>query len=96
LWRKGGHFYWGLTGRNFELAHQEVILEDGLRVQAITPRYVGPNLIGEVPLVQRAQMARLAVGTDGKCADYVSSIAAKLAELGIDDPEVREFEEAVR
>ena len=41
-------------------------------------------------------MARLATGTDGKCADYVRGIADKLAELGIDDPAVREFWEAVQ
>ncbi len=83
-------------GRSFALSVLEVILEDGVRVQAVTPHYTGPNLIGNMPLAQRAAMARVAVGTDGSCANYVSNIAARLAALGIDDPVVREFAEAVQ
>jgi cation transport protein ChaC len=83
-------------GMNFELKEREVALEGGDRVLAVTPRYMGPNLIGNKPLAERASMARLAVGTHGNCADYVKAIADKLTELGIDDPAVREFWEAIR
>jgi cation transport regulator ChaC len=78
------------------LVDREVVLDDGMRVRAVTARYAGPNQIGDMPLAQRAQMARLAVGTDGRCADYVTSIADMLAELSIDDPAVQEFAKAVR
>lgn len=83
-------------GRNFEFETRGVIVEDGTSVQAVTPRYIGRNLIGDKALTERAEMARLAAGIDGRCSDYIRNIADKLAELGIDDPVVREFSEAVR
>jgi cation transport regulator ChaC len=81
----------------FELKDKDVILDGGERVAAITPRYIGPNLIGDKPLAERAAMARVAVGTTGgKCADYVKGIVDKLAELRINDPAVQEFSAAMR
>ena len=83
-------------GRNFQLEEREVVLDCGTHVQAIAPRYVGPNLICDKTLVALAEMARKATGTDGRCADYVTNIAEKLASLGIDDPAVQEFSQQVR
>jgi cation transport regulator ChaC len=68
-------------GKNFELNKHEIILDGGDRVLAVTPHYVGPNLIGDKPLAERAEMARVATGTHGKCVDYVKGIADKLEEL---------------
>ncbi|MBL9081851.1 MAG: gamma-glutamylcyclotransferase [Planctomycetales bacterium] len=82
-------------GRNFELAEREVILDEGAPIQAVTPRYVGPNLIVGKSLTQLAEMARLAIGTDGKSTHYVRGIVDKLVELEIDDPAVGEFSQAV-
>ncbi|HEY1601458.1 MAG TPA: gamma-glutamylcyclotransferase [Pirellulales bacterium] len=83
-------------GRNFQLEEQEIIIECGTHAQAIIPRYVGPNLIRDKSPAQLARMARSAIGTSGRCAEYVSTIAAKLVELDISDPAVQEFSAAVR
>lgn len=83
-------------GRNFCFEEGDITLEDGSHLKAIIPRYDGLNLIHDTSLARRAAMARRATGTEGKCADYVSNIAAKLTELGIHDRAVQEFSVAVR
>jgi cation transport regulator ChaC len=71
-------------------------LESGDRVSAIVPIYSGKNLISGRSPAELAAMARTAQGVDGKCIDYARNIAVKLAELGIEDPEVEEFWRAVK
>jgi cation transport protein ChaC len=57
--------------------------------------YAGKNMIGGKTIAERAEMARQSSGTSGSCIDYVRGITEKLCELGIDDPAVTEFWEAV-
>jgi cation transport protein ChaC len=78
-------------GNGFSLQPLEVRLESGDRVNAVAPIYSGQNLLSGKSLADLANMVRIAQGVDGKCIDYARNIAAKLAELGIDDPEVDEF-----
>jgi cation transport protein ChaC len=78
-------------GNGFDLQPVEIRLESGDRVSAIVPIYSGKNLISGRSPAELAVMARTAQGEDGKCVDYARNIAIKLAELGIDDPEVAEF-----
>jgi cation transport regulator ChaC len=51
----------------------------------------GTTYIGNVDIALRADMARLARGTDGACADYVRDIHEKLTSLGIVDTDVETF-----
>lgn len=81
----------GREGKGFDLRPQWILLEDGRRVQAIVPIYFGKNLlVGKSP-DELAAIARTTSGSDGRCMDYVSNIATKLAELGISDPDVDEL-----
>lgn len=82
-------------GRNFELRASRVLIDRQSFVDAYVPYYTGSNVIHDKSLAQIAKMAQSASGTSGKCIDYVTNIAAKLSELGIDDPVIREFSEAV-
>lgn len=82
-------------GLNFKFEEREIVLECGRHVQAVIPRYDGPNLTHDKSPVQLAAMARLATGTEGQCAAYVNNLATMLAKLGIDDPAVRELSQAV-
>jgi cation transport protein ChaC len=82
-------------GKGFGLQPVEVRLESGDRVTAVAPIYSGKNLLSGKSLAELAAMARIAQGVDGKCIDYARNIATKLAELGIDDPEVDEFRRAL-
>ena len=82
-------------GKGFGLQPVEVRLEGGDRVNAVAPIYSGRNLLSGKSLVELAAMVRTAQGVDGKCIDYARNIATKLAELGIDDPEVDEFRRAL-
>lgn len=82
-------------GKGFRLLPLEIRLESGDRVGAIVPIYAGKNVLSGRPVGELAAMARAAEGCSGRCADYVRSIAAKLAELGIDDPDVDAFRRAL-
>jgi glutathione-specific gamma-glutamylcyclotransferase len=83
-------------GNGFELKPVEIRLESGDRVSAIVPIYSGKNLISVRSSAELTAMVRGAQGIDGKCIDYARNIAMKLAELGIDDPEVEDFWRAVK
>lgn len=78
-------------GKGFGLQPVEIRLESGDRVTAVAPIYSGKNLLSGRSPAELTAMARTAEGADGKCIDYAKNIATKLAELGIDDPEVAEF-----
>jgi cation transport protein ChaC len=82
-------------GRGFGLQPVEIRLESCDRVTAVAPIYSGKNLLSGKSVAELAAMARIAQGVDGKCIDYARNIATKLAELGIDDPEVDEFRRAL-
>lgn len=82
-------------GKGFELGEHEIRLESGDRVKAVVPIYCGKSLLKGKSVLELAAMARLAVGADGRCIDYVRNVAAKLAELGIYDPAVEEFRRAL-
>ena len=83
-------------GRSFNLVELEVILNDGATIQAFTPvnDRTASTYIGDVNLKERAEMARAAGGSDGRCIDYVRGIRDKLRELSIRDEYVEEFWEA--
>lgn len=60
-------------------------------VQALVPMYEGNNLVKVVSADEIAEMACRAVGSGGRCVDYVQGIASKLAELNIHDPAVTDL-----
>ena len=82
-------------GKSFGLCEYRIHLVNGDPVQAIIPVYSGANLLDHKSLVERARMVLAAKGTAGRCYDYVKQIVYKLAELKIDDPDVKEFWQAV-
>ena len=84
-------------GKSFSLVETDVVLENGSAVKAFTPvnSHTASTYIGALNLNQRAQMARIAIGSDGKCMDYVTNIRKKLSELDIQDKHVEEFWKAL-
>jgi cation transport protein ChaC len=82
-------------GNDFHLTELGIRLPWGSEVSAKVSIYYGRNLIGEQSLAKRAEMARRARGFEGRCVDYVRGVVEKLSELGIEDPSVTEFWEAV-
>jgi cation transport protein ChaC len=84
-------------GHSFSFNKLDVTLEDGRIVQAVTPvnDRSANTYIGNFCLKKRAEMARVAIGSDGKCIDYVTNIRDKLKEMGISDPYVEELWEAI-
>src|SRR5208282_3314471 len=84
-------------GEGFEFVDVTIKTEDGIPHHAIVPIYrSGEDLIQETSLDRLAEMARGAKGEAGKCLDYVAQLAAKLRELGIEDPIVTRFYQATR
>jgi len=51
----------------------------------------GEANIGNLPVDQRAALARTARGTSGARADYVRNIHEKITSLHVVDPDVEEF-----
>lgn len=80
-------------GASFALVQRSIRLRDGREIHALTPVNVrnGPTYIGNVPIEQRAGLARTAAGTSGSCIDYVRNIQQKLNLLDIVDTDVQEF-----
>ena len=80
-------------GRSFEFPELSVRLPDGREERAMTPvnSRSGSIYMGNVPIAERAKMARVAKGTCGACIDYVRNIHAKLCSLGIVDSDVEDF-----
>lgn len=83
-------------GRGFDLKQYEIRLEGGDRVAAIVAIYSGKNLLSGKSVIELAAMARVAEGVNGPCVDYVTNLAAKLSELGIDDPAVHDFQRLIQ
>ncbi len=83
----------GREGESFSLSEMDVILENGASVKAFTPinSHTSHTYIGTLNINQRAQMAKHAIGSQGKCTDYVSNIRNKLVELNIQDEHVEKF-----
>lgn len=80
-------------GGSFTFPMLPARLPDGRTVPAMTPLNdrTARTYIGGMPVAQRAAMARIAAGNDGRCADYVRRIGNRLGELGIADAAVMEF-----
>jgi glutathione-specific gamma-glutamylcyclotransferase len=80
-------------GKSFALIGMSVRLPDGRDVCALTPvnDRTKSTYLGEVPLEERAKLARTARGRSGGCADYVRNIREKLSSLGIVDEDVEAF-----
>ena len=75
---------------------REIKLESGPQVIAFVSIYAGKNLIRDKTLAELAEMARKASGSSGRCFDYVRGIIEKLSDLGLDDPAVTEFWQAIQ
>jgi glutathione-specific gamma-glutamylcyclotransferase len=73
-------------GANFELSPMSVRLADGRNVTATVPLYTGPNTIDDWSLEDIAKLIGEAEGRDGRCIDYVSTLAQRLISEQIDDP----------
>jgi cation transport protein ChaC len=73
-----------------------VRLPDASEVPALVYIYDGPRLIDEgLSLEERAEMIVAAAGIAGSSFDYITSVRAHLAELGVTDPAVEELWAAV-
>ncbi len=84
-------------GASFCFKELPVELEDGRSIQTFTPinDQSSTTYIGNIDLEARVEMAKNAIGSDGECIDYVTNIHNKLNELGIRDPYVSEFYNAI-
>ncbi|MDQ6867864.1 MAG: gamma-glutamylcyclotransferase [Pseudomonadota bacterium] len=80
-------------GHDFTLAEGIVHRRTGSRVRAHIPsndRH-GETYLGNRTIAERVSMARVAVGSAGRCIDYVANIRQELRSRGIDDACVEQF-----
>jgi cation transport protein ChaC len=83
-------------GRDFSLQVVAIQLVGGSSVDALVPIYVGPNaLAAGTPIEQTASLVARGAGRQGTCAEYIERVAAKLAELGINDVYIARLLEVV-
>lgn len=68
------------------LRTQEVNIAGHNGVTAVVPLYEGKNLLCEGSLDDIVRMVGAAIGSSGRCIDYVTKLHSKLGELGIADP----------
>lgn len=72
-------------------SHRPLVLADGRRVRGLTylmdPRHA--QYAHGLTREQQLAFVRQGHGISGSCADYVRNTLAHLAQLGIDDPELR-------
>lgn len=80
-------------GASFSLEARTVIHASGQDVAAFVPvnNPSAETFIGDRPLDERARLARVAQGTNGRCRDYVANIRRKLVEIDVHDPAVESF-----
>ena len=80
-------------GKSFSFPQLQVELDDGSKVHALVPvnDRSRASYIGELPLTQRAKMARDAAGEKGRCIDYVKAIRTDLKQIGVVDRDVEDF-----
>lgn len=83
-------------GKGFAFRSRSILLQDGVEVSAFVPFYEGSSLIVGKNVDQIAQLVQKAKGTSGTCFAYIEGIAAKLAELGIEDSVVSKFMAATK
>lgn len=84
-------------GPSFTLQRLDIVLPDGRVESALVPvnDRGRRTYLGDRPISERAAMARSAVGDFGNARDYVTNTRQKLNEMGVQDPHVEEFFEAV-
>jgi cation transport regulator ChaC len=82
-------------GPGFPLRECTVHISAAESPRALVPMYEGDNLVKASSVDEVAAMVCCAVGSGGRCIDYIKGIAAKLAELNIHDPVVAELLAAV-
>ena len=84
-------------GTSFCFKKLTIKLEDGRSIQAFTPvnDQSSTTYIENINLETRVEMAKNAIGSNGKCIDYVTNIYNKLNKLGIRDPYVSKFYNAI-
>src|SRR6266851_2260031 len=83
-------------GEDFELQEHQIRLKDGESIVAVVPIYVGKNRLSEIDLANSAAIVRAAKGERGVCFDYVRSVFDALSKLGIEDPAVTRFWQAIQ
>jgi cation transport regulator ChaC len=77
------------------LCERTIHLRSGGAVAALVTIYAGPGLVQTESVDKTAAMACRAVGSAGRCIDYVRNVASRLDELGISDPAVTDLIAAV-
>jgi cation transport regulator ChaC len=82
-------------GSGFPLRGCEVWISPEESVKASVPMYEGGNVLRLASVDETAAMVCRAVGSGGRCIDYVRGIAEKLEELHIHDPAVTDLLAAV-
>lgn len=82
-------------GNHFALREMQISLDTGAIVSAFVPLYQGKNVIHSANVAETAEMVWSAKGRKGPCINYVKRLFDKLSELGISDPVVVEFMDAV-
>lgn len=84
-------------GPSFDLRELDVDLQSGERVKALVPVNdpTKRTYIGNLSLAERAQMCKRARGSSGACVSYVENIHDQLRKMGIVDPAVNDFWDAV-
>lgn len=87
----------GREGRSFELQELWISTKGGQTVRAMVPvnDTGAKSYIGELPIRERAAMIQSASGTSGSCGEYVERISTVLRLMGVNDPHVDEFIEAL-
>ncbi|MGE0484373.1 MAG: gamma-glutamylcyclotransferase [Gammaproteobacteria bacterium] len=82
----------------YEACTVELEFDDGSRDQALT--YIAPphnpSFVGPAPLAEMVAQIGRAVGPSGANRDYLTALAATLAELEIHDEEVERLHAALR
>jgi cation transport protein ChaC len=78
-------------GKNFQLKKFTIKTQQGDEATAFVPVYTGKNIIKGKTTYELAKMVATAIGTSGRCSDYIKNLSVKLEELEIEDKEVSSF-----
>ena len=82
-------------GKSFELQKHPIVFESGDHFEAHVPVYVGKNIL-QKDINELLNMALHAVGTSGKCKDYIDNLVARLGEQKIQEEEIQKFSELMK
>lgn len=82
-------------GKSFELQKHIIVFDNLNHEEAYVPVYIGKYILSQ-DIETLSNMAVVAVGSSGKCKDYVISLERQLKELNIQDSEVQMFSQLVK